>query len=516
MDRWICTLSVALTLVVGQASAAEPPTLTSALALQDAFQEAIRVAEPSIACVLVSRSDIYQRWFGHTIPRDNPGQLGGFNPETVSLRVPRQDYDQEMLNSLLKKKRYERFNPRDRNRELARAYDLSDPTNVPESYGSGVVINQKGLILTNYHVVQDATKVYVRLPGGNGSYADIYAADPRSDLAVLRLLDNNLRIKPIERGDGGQVRKGQLVLSLANPFASGYKDGQPSASWGIISNLRRRDPGASWWEQDRAKWTLHQYGTLIQTDARLNLGCSGGALIDLRGRLIGVTTALAAITGSETSGGYALPVDAGLSRIIYVLEKGEEVEYGFLGVGFDRELRGGGLPVTVFQGSPAERAEVKDRDVIVSVNGAPIRESDDLFLTVGTLLAGSEARLVVRSGGVERTVTARLDKFYVPGKIIATNRPQAVRGLRVEYTSILVQRDSSARLIPPGVFVREVQPGSPADRAQLQDAIITKVNGQAVGSPDAFFRAAQKAAGPLELTVLDRTESGGDRTVRLN
>src|SRR5208337_1788428 len=111
------------------------------------------------------------------------------------------------------------------------------------AFGSGVVIDEGGLILTNYHVVQDATKIYVRLPGGKGAYADIHAADARSDLAVLKLLQPNfLPLKPIVLGDADKVEQGQFVLTLANPFAAGFRDGKPSASWGIISNIRRRAP----------------------------------------------------------------------------------------------------------------------------------------------------------------------------------------------------------------------------------------------------------------------------------
>src|SRR5262249_62301752 len=132
---------------------------------------------------------------------------------------------------------------------------------------------------TNYHVVQGATKVFVRLPDRAACYADIYAGDPRSDLAVLRLIDRGLKLKPVKLGDGDKVEKGQWVLSLANPYAAGFRDGSPSASWGIISNLRRRAPTLTR-DEAQAK-TLHHHGTLLQIDAKLNLGCSGGALLNL-------------------------------------------------------------------------------------------------------------------------------------------------------------------------------------------------------------------------------------------
>src|SRR5262249_24158594 len=129
-----------------------------------------------------------------------------------------------------------------RDRNESKKYNLADVSTVPEAFGSGVVIQgRKGLILTNFHVVRDAVLVYVRLPGGKGSFADIFAADPRSELAVLKV-DPKVteHIPPLRLGDAGKLRRGQFVLSLANPFVAGFRDGQPSASWGIVSNLRRR------------------------------------------------------------------------------------------------------------------------------------------------------------------------------------------------------------------------------------------------------------------------------------
>ena len=176
--------------------------------------------------------------------------------------------------------------------------------------------------------------MYVRLPGVGGSYADILAGG-RSDLAVLKMIRPPADLKAF--GDGGKVRKGDWVIALANPFAAGFKDGSPSASWGIISNVRRQAPGLTD-EVKRAK-PLAQYGTLLQTDARLNLGCSGGALLNLDGQLVGLTTALAARTGGEAAGGYAIPLDANVKKMIEVLKRGEEIEYGFLGVTVNTDAR---------------------------------------------------------------------------------------------------------------------------------------------------------------------------------
>jgi S1-C subfamily serine protease len=440
----------------------DAPAFKDAFALEEALQEAIRRAEPSIACILVSR-------------HEDPLQM-----------------------------------------------KLADPDTVPESYGSGVVIDdQRGLILTNYHVIRGATRprqCFVRLPGNKSSYVEVYAADPRSDLAVLRLT-NRLALQAIKLGDGDNVRKGQLVLSIANPYAAGFQDGSPSASWGIISNIRRRAPDRPpISEVDNPRRTLHHYGTLLQVDARLNLGCSGGAVINLKGELIGLTSSLAALTGSETAGGFAVPMTTAFKRIIGVLKEGREVEFGFLGISFSPFTRGQGVVVgQVVPGSPAARAGLQPNDTVLAVNGIPVHENDDLFLTVGTLLAGGEARLeTLRDPG--NLMRVKLAKFYVPGPVIAANKPAAVHGLRVDYTSVLYQRAGAGGRgpIPPGVFVSEVLPGSAAAKARLQDVVITQVNGRPVNSPAEFYRVTAGLTGPLELGLYNSDDPAAPRQVKLD
>lgn len=459
--------------------------LKQALALQEVVQTVIDEADPSIACILVSRSEAYQT-FGQGTPTDQPGKLGDFNPTKLE-----------------KNKLFTALSDAERDR-LRKRLNLADPGHVPESFGSGVVVDEKGLVLTNFHVVRDATKIFVRLPDQKGSYADIYAADPRSDLAVLRLLNDKLTLRPLPLGDGGQARRGQFVVALANPFAASFFDGKPSASFGIISNVRRRAPSPPR-EAERTK-TLHHYGTLLQTDVRLNVGCSGGALLDVQGKLIGLTSALAGLHGGDTPGGFAIPIDTGMKRIIEVLKRGQEVEYGFLGVGFDPAAGSGDGVVlgSVAEGSPAAK-ELKAREVILAVNGVQVHDSDDLFLALGTLLAGARVELDVRKvNGGKKKVTVRLAKFYVPGQKIATvltPRPFA-RGLRVDYTSVLVQQpELNIQKIPPGVLVTEVQP-----KAQLKPGdIITHVNKQPVNLPEEFYELVSKP-GPVEVTLAATNE----------
>jgi S1-C subfamily serine protease len=474
----------------------EKARLKEVLELQEAMEQAIEKAEPSIACILVSRSEGYAKFNAAPSP-DTPGKLGKFSSQT--LIGPEQD---------------------EKTRKQIIALDLSHPDHQPEAYGSGVVLDETGLILTNAHVVRGATKIYVRLPGNRGSYADIHALDPRSDLAILKLIDKIPDLKPLKFGDGGKVRKGQFVLTLANPFAAGFRDGSPSASWGIVSNLRRRTPGPTN-EVDRSKVTLHHYGTLIQTDTRVTLGCSGGALLNLDGELIGLTTAQAALVGSETPGGFAVPFDTGIKRIVEVLRRGEEVEYGFLGV---EVQQGGGTSKGVqvartVAGSPAQKAGLVGKEYIVSVEGRPVRDNDDLFLYIGSQLAGSAIELeVMRPDGQRQTLTVKLAKYYVPGGIIASKKPAARAGLRVDYTSIIAGRPPvpfGFRDIPEGVLIREVVSNSSADRARLQvDKVIARVNGRAVKTPSEFYQAMDGAGAKVELTLVGA--DGREETVTLD
>jgi serine protease Do len=472
------------------------------LALEQEFKDVVKQAEPSVVCILVSRSDAYSKLFHDSPPVDNPGKLGSFDP-----RKPVASKAAGASNA------WSELPPE------YRKYDLADPRTVPEAFGSGVVIEGgELLILTAYHVIRDATKIYVRLPGGKGSYADIHAADPRSDLAVLRLLNQDLRpLKAITFGNGGRLEKGQFVVSLTNPYTAGFRDSGATMAWGIISNIRLRAAPWPWEEEERSPdhpQALYLNSTLLQTDVPLSLGCSGGALMNLKGEMIGLTTARAAVSGSELAGGFAVPVDGATKRIIDKLRQGLEVEYGFLGVQHQNSpTREEGVYVTALvPGSPAQMAGLQPPYCIESINGIHLRNYDDLYVTVASLLAGTEARLAVR--GRPEPLTVTLAKSLVRGKIIASRKPEPVRGIRVDHTSVLfLQQDRRGAFfgrqesIHPGVIVREVQPESRAAPYLKVNDVITsiKVRGSdvPVNSPAEFYREVAKvgAREPLELTL---------------
>jgi S1-C subfamily serine protease len=226
--------------------------------------------------------------------------------------------------------------------------------------------------------------------------------------------------------------------------------------------------------------------------------------------MIGLTTALAAVSNSETAGGFAVPMDERMQRIVRILKEGREVEYGFLGVtlwGASRR-RGEGVEIReVIPGSPAARAHLQPYDLIVSVNGIRVYEEDDLFVTVGTLLAGTEVNLEfiqTRSGlgpGLHQTARVTLAKFYVPPESIIVSHRPSFRGLRIDFTSLLLRPLVFPRPMPEGVLVSAVEPGSPAAAAGLKvNEIITHVNDRPVNTPAEFYDQT-KRKGPVELTL---------------
>ena len=204
----------------------------------------------------------------------------------------------------------------------------TDPDFIPNEYGTGVVVGP-GLVLTVGSLLGDESDYYVTAADHKVYKATVKAADPRSDLAVLAI--DAVNLPPVTFGNADDVKRGQIVVSLGNPWAIA-RDGQPSASWGIVANLHRKAPASPSESDPTGRPTLHHYGTLIQTDARLNLGTSGGPLLNLKGEMIGLCVALAAGPGAEAAGGYAMPVDATFRRAVEKLTQGREVEYGFLGV----------------------------------------------------------------------------------------------------------------------------------------------------------------------------------------
>ena len=386
--------------------------------------------------------------------------------------------------------------------------DPRSPDFVPNEFATGVVVDRRGLILTNYHVLRDESTYIVTTHDGRNYNARVRAADARSDLAILELdiRGEGVSFTPIEYGDAKSLRKGQIVIALGNPYAIA-RDGQASASWGIVANLSRKagpnlpsDEGAL-----PAKTKLQHFGTLIQTDAKLNLGTSGGPLLNLSGQMVGLVTSEAAIVGYEQAAGYAIPVDDTFRWVVRTLIEGREVEYGFLGVQptnlpYDSPVRGA-LLAKVVAGTPAQRAKLRPEDIVLAVNGEPVHDVDSLMLNVGKHPVDTVVRLTIERGGRVMQLTPQLAKALVQGgRQIATVPRPSWRGLQIDYNTVheLVR----AGIVESGVTIVGVANDSPAFAAGLRtNSFVTHVGGAPIESPKEFYAAVERLDGPVTLRV---------------
>ncbi len=467
---------------IAQQPVSQPPTtaLDAAVALEEAFVDSIARAERSV--VAITR---YRLPPSGNVPRDN-----GAPP----------------------------FAP-----GSSRSEDRA-----PHEFATGVIIDPQGYILTNYHVLgnpaQNAYKVWInRKPYEAVDVRlanEIKAGDPWTDLAVLKIDAQGL--EPITFGDTKSLRKGQIVIALGNPYGIA-RDGQVSASWGIISNLSRPFPPSSNALQDGpGEESLYQYGGLIQTDAKLNMGTSGGALVNLKGEMIGLITALAASEGYERSMGFAIPVDDVLRRTVETLKSGRKAEFGFLGVSSsdlsDSMLRAGqhGAQVThVAAGTPAAMARLKENDIITEIDGRAIHDRASLMHDLGRQPVGGEIQLTVergsqlgRRGRVIRT-SAILSKRHID-----TSRPAYAqieeppwRGMQVDYATALPQdllQQAIQTAMPNGSLAAiTVEQDSPAWRSGLRaGAVFTHVDRRRVTKPAEFLAAVADQDGLVRIKLV--------------
>lgn len=416
-----------------------------------------------------------------------------------------------------------------------------EATFIPGEFGTGVVVassedGRSRLVLTNHHVVtssaggRDGSRLWIRTSTRHTLPATLHAFDPRSDLAVLLVdLDRERTgltenaLPPISYGDD-RIAKGMLVLALGNPLAIA-RDGSCSASLGIIGNIGRRSmaPPADTGAAEEAQ-NIHQFGTLLHVDTRLDVGMSGGALVNLEGRLIGLTTSLAALQGHDRGAGFAIPLDATTRRIVDSLIAGLEVEYGFLGITPDdaladdmREARpqvsqGTAARVgRVARQSPAARGGLESGDLVLSVNDRAVYDGNDLIREVGLLGPDATAQLKVfrirTRSFVDCTVALGKWPVHDDSQIVSSrDRHEPWNGVRVDYSTSRRRYMTSSFLTEyvRAVVITSVDPQSPAAAAGLEPGLfVSAVDEVAVETPTEFYQALGSARDAATLTLTD-------------
>ena len=364
--------------------------------------------------------------------------------------------------------------------------------------GSGVVVSPDGYILTNNHVVDGATDVRVTLADRREFKAKVIGTDPKSDIAVLKIDASGLT--PITVGNSSKMQVGDAVLAIGNPYGVGQ-----TVTMGIVSATGRAGLG------------IEEYEDFIQTDASINPGNSGGALVNDRGELVGINTAiLAPGSGGNQGIGFAVPVNLARNVMDQITTHGE-VTRSYLGVTIQEVtpalakamgLNGpsGALISDVQPDSPGQKAGLKSGDVITEINGTKILESNELRMNVSMMEPGQSVKLKVFRDGHLIDVTANVG--VMPGKKVekasndGNSGDKAMEGVSVEALSAEDARQLNLPANTKGVVVTDVDPGSQAAAAGLQKGdVIQQVNRKPVTSADEFASAVRHSSGESLLLV---------------
>ncbi|NPA88140.1 MAG: DegQ family serine endoprotease [Epsilonproteobacteria bacterium] len=294
--------------------------------------------------------------------------------------------------------------------------------------GSGVIISKNGYIVTNYHVVSGATKIIVKTHDGKKYTAKLIGSDPKTDLAVIKIEAKNLH--PITFTDSSKVKVGDIVLAIGNPFGL-----SESVTHGIVSALNRNSIG------------LNAYENFIQTDAAINPGNSGGALVDLKGRLIGINSAIISRSGGNNGIGFAIPSNMVKFVALSLINKGKVVR-GYLGVMISNidsskaKLYGidhGVLVNKVEPNSAAAKAGIKPGDVIVAVDGEKVSNAGELRNKIAFKGAGAKVTLRIYRDGRYVTVTAVLKELKTKQEKIQNIKLLKGLTLKEEKGKVIVQ-----------------------------------------------------------------------------
>ena len=363
--------------------------------------------------------------------------------------------------------------------------------------GSGFIIDRDGTILTNYHVVDGADKITVTLSEGQSFTAKVLGRDQKTDIAIIKI-DAQQDLPAVSLGDSDQLEVGEWVMAIGNPFGLDH-----TVTAGIVSAKGRHIGDGP-------------YEDFIQTDASINPGNSGGPLINLRGEVVGINTAIFSQSGGNIGIGFAIPTNLVKDLLPQLKAKGKVVR-GFLGTTIQKitpdiaesmglKQANGALVADVAKDGPAERAGIKTGDVIVAFDGKEIKDSTDLPLQVARLAPGKRVQVKILREGKELTLPITVGEFK-DSEVVASGETGEL-GLTVEKVTPQVAEELGLKRME-GLVITEVKPGSAAEDGGLQTGdVITEINRHPVSTMADFRRETAKAGKGQSVLFLVRRGQG--------
>jgi Do/DeqQ family serine protease len=368
---------------------------------------------------------------------------------------------------------------------------------VQRSLGSGVIVDPSGLVMTNHHVIENADQIKVSLADKREFEADIVLKDQHADLAVLRIKDAHETFAAIDLGDSDALQVGDVVMALGNPFGVGQ-----TVTHGIVSAVARTQVGVT------------DYQFFIQTDAAINPGNSGGALVDLSGKLVGINTAIFSRSGGSQGIGFAIPVNMVKGVIASAQGGSAVVRRPWLGAklqpvtqeiadSLSLKRPAGALVSSVAPRSPAARAGMKVGDLVVSVDGQDVDDSNAFDYRFATKPLGGQAVVGVMRGGREVKLAVGLETLPDTPRdeaVIKTRSP--FLGAKIANLSPALAEELRLDIDAKGVVVTDVENGSTADSFGLQKGdIVLVVNNVRIDTTHDLVNVISKPSRLWKLTI---------------